>query len=219
MIEDKCLTYKNVLRKGKPAFSTLRRWCVCAKDELLCWHLWLAALKELRQESGESHNLLFAFSAQCVTNTLQSLLLECGLSVEEASRFTTHSFRRGAGVDVLEAESTTCSFLAADHWRRTGMYGLPGMLRMGEWASKASSTHYATADEQSCAGMASISWKHQKTNARFGPSTLSSHIGAKGPSGSITGTSCSIIPSKKGGCAVQKCFCAVPSTSLANAAL
>ena len=96
----------------------------------------------------------FSFLAQCVTNTLQSLLLECGLSVEEASRFTTHSFRRGAGVDVLEAESTTCSFLAADHWRRTGMYGLPGMLRMGEWASKASSTHHATADEQSRAGMA-----------------------------------------------------------------
>ena len=31
---------------------------------------------------------------------------------------------------------------------------MPGMLRMGEWAGKASASHYASADEQDRAGMA-----------------------------------------------------------------
>ena len=154
VIDKHSLTYRDVIRKGKPGLSTLRRFCVCSKDELLCFHVWLAALKEIRNELDGSRNLLFSFSAQSVSNTLQSLLLECGLAADEAARFTTHCFRRGAGVDVLEAEGTTCSLLAGDRWRRLGMYGLPGMLCMGEWSSKASATHYASVDEQSCAGMA-----------------------------------------------------------------
>ena len=151
VVDKRSLTYKDVLRKGKPGLSTLRRFCVCSKDELLCFHLWLTALKELKNEQDGSRNLLFSFSAQSVSNTLQSLLLECGFSADEAARFTTHCFRREAGVDVLEAEGTTCSLLAGDSWRRIGMYGLPGMLRMGEWSSKASTTHYASVDEQACA--------------------------------------------------------------------
>ena len=152
-IQNDTLTFKDVQRKGKPCLSNLRRWCVCAKDELLCWHLWLAALKEVRAANCSPRDLLFPFSASYVTCTLQSLLLECGFSADEASLFTTHSFRRGAGVDVLEAEGTTCSLLAGDNWRRVGAYGLPGMLHMGEWAAKGSAAHYATADEQLCAGM------------------------------------------------------------------
>ena len=112
-------------------------------------HLWFAALKEIRNEQDGFRNLLFSLSDQSVSNTLLSLLLE-----DEAARFTTHCFRRGAGVDVLQAEGTTCSLLAEDSWRRVGMYGLPGMLSVGEWSSKASTTHDASVDEQSCAGMA-----------------------------------------------------------------
>jgi hypothetical protein len=149
------LTYNSVVRKGKPRPSTLVRWCVCGKDELLCWHTWLGALKEQQSSNNFSESqLLFSMSARSVSNTLQSLLLECGFTAEEAAKYTTHAFRRGAGVDVLEAEDLPCSFLAGRRWHKAGAYGLSGMLNMGEWASRASATHYASADEQACAGMA-----------------------------------------------------------------
>lgn len=47
-VGDNCLVYSNVYRKGKPHPCTLRRWCVCSRSPLLCWHPWLAALHELR---------------------------------------------------------------------------------------------------------------------------------------------------------------------------
>jgi len=53
-----------------------------------------------------------------------------GLAVGGAEAYTSHCFRRGAAVDVLEA------------------HGLTAMLSFGQWASPAAASAYATHDEQ-----------------------------------------------------------------------
>ena len=53
------------------------------------------------------------------------------LGVPQADRYTSHCFRRGAGVDVLEA------------------HGLQAMLSFGQWSSPQSAEPYASSDEQS----------------------------------------------------------------------
>ena len=57
-----------------------------------------------------------------------ALLME--LRVPDASGFTSHCFRRGAAIDVLEAQ------------------GLQAMLSFGQWSSPAAAAPYATSDEQ-----------------------------------------------------------------------
>ena len=109
---------------------------------------------ELRSPQWSRSRLLFELSPQQVSSGLQGLLRDLGMSPSEASTFTTHAFRRGAGTDVLEAETVSCHLLGVARWQTTGAYRVPGMLRMGEWAGKSSASHYATIDEQNCATMA-----------------------------------------------------------------
>ena len=52
------------------------------------------------------------------------------LGVPQLERYTTHCFRRGAGVDVLES------------------HGLQAMLSFGQWRSPQAAEPYASADEQ-----------------------------------------------------------------------
>lgn len=154
MIGPTQLQYKDVRRKGKSVPSTLTRWCVCQKDELLCWHSWLAAWQELQGESAGSSNLVFSLSPQQVNSILQDLLRSLGMPPEEAKRHTSHAFRRGAGVDTLEAEDITCTSLGGNGWRKSGAFGVRGMLNMGEWAHKASASHYASYDEMAASSIA-----------------------------------------------------------------
>ena len=97
---------------------------------------------------------LFTLTACQVSEGLQQLLKEMGLPESEAATYTTHCLRRGAGVDVLEAEALTCHALAGTRWHHHGAYGLPGMLRMGEWATTHSAAPYASSDEQASATIA-----------------------------------------------------------------
>lgn len=109
---------------------------------------------ELRGPQWSWSRLLFELSPQQVSSGLQGLLRDLGMSPSEASTFTTHAFRRGTGTDVLEAETMSCHLLGSARSQTTGAFGVPGMLRMEEWAGKSSASHYATIDEQNCATMA-----------------------------------------------------------------
>ena len=152
-ISSGALLWQGVCRKGKPRPSDLRRWCVCAKDPLLCWHAWLEALWEQRQQQDLHGGRLFTMSPAVVTAKLQELVAETGISETEARTYTTHAFRRGAGVDVLQAEAVPCHLLGGPSWKSEANYGLTGMMRMGEWASQHSTLNYATLDEQQGSAM------------------------------------------------------------------
>ena len=70
------------------------------------------------------------------------------MSAEEAQGVSSHSFRRGAGTDVLHAAPLACALLAGSSWHTSAAFGLPGML------TPASASHYATQDEQQAATLA-----------------------------------------------------------------
>ena len=57
------------------------------------------------------------------------------LQTPQAERFTSHCFRRGSGVDVLEA------------------HGRKAMLDFGQWSTPSAAEPYATADEQTAHAM------------------------------------------------------------------
>ena len=51
-------------------------------------------------------------------------------------------------------ERIACAALGGPNWKDSRAYGLQGMLRMGEWASKASAMPYASRDEQVAVSLA-----------------------------------------------------------------
>ena len=141
------LTIVGLKRKGKPALSNLTRLCVCSSDELLCWHLWLQALQEYHESSGEADKF-FPFSVHHYTQGLRQLLAAAGVAGGELHLWTSHCARRGSGADVLAAEGPLPIALGGGHRRRCrGSSGLVGMLAHGEWSTKFSASHYATLDE------------------------------------------------------------------------
>ena len=70
---------------------------------------------------------------------LRPILLESGIPPAEMSRWSSHCFRRGSGVDVLEE------------------HGISAMVHHGEWADPRSARPYASADEQRAVGLAAAS--------------------------------------------------------------
>lgn len=117
------VSYGPIQRKGQEHLQTLTRWCICSTDRLLCVHDWLDILIA-RHPRGP----LFPDSAVKLMGGVVALLQEAG--VPDAGKYTSHCFRRGAGVDVLEAG------------------GLQAMLRFGQWRSPTSAEPYASSDEQ-----------------------------------------------------------------------
>ena len=61
---------------------------------------------------------------------LQPFLCDTGVSQNELPLWTSHCFRRGSGVDVLESK------------------GVSAMVAHGEWADSRAAQPYATTDEQ-----------------------------------------------------------------------
>ena len=59
---------------------------------------------------------------------IQGILSKLG--IPNADEYTSHCFRRGAGVDVLETQ------------------GLKSMLEFGQWSSPQAAAPYASIDEQ-----------------------------------------------------------------------
>ena len=128
------ISYGPIRRKGKSVLSTLVRFCTCRSSPLLCPHAWVDLLAE-KVPVG----LCFSFSAKQLMCTLQPLLLETGIPESALAFWTSHCFRRGSGVDVLEDR------------------GLRAMLAHGEWAGPRSAAPYASSDEQRAVGIAAAS--------------------------------------------------------------
>ena len=122
------ITYGPIHRKGQAAQQTLTRWCVCSQDRLLCAHDWLLMLCEERP-----HGRLFPEAHSTLMRGVVQLLL--GIGVDDADKYTSHCFRRGAAADVLEA------------------HGLASMLRFGQWSSASAAEPYASRDEQTAAAL------------------------------------------------------------------
>ena len=55
---------------------------------------------------------------------------------------------------ILHAAPLACALLAGSSWHTSAAFGLPGTLRMGDWSTPASASHYATQDEQQAAILA-----------------------------------------------------------------
>ena len=91
------ISYGPIRRKGKSELSRLTRFCVCSTAPLLCPHPWVRLL----QESPGSHPC-FPFSASVLMRRLHPLLAQSGIPEAEARQYTSHCFRRGSGVDMLE---------------------------------------------------------------------------------------------------------------------
>jgi hypothetical protein len=125
------ITYGPIRRKGKRHLSDLSRFCVCSSAPLLCPHPWVAVLTEL-----VPHGRCFSFSAKCLMSRLRPFLLESGVAQDEQHLWTSHCFRRGSGIDVLEAN------------------GVAAMVAHGEWADPRAAQPYASAEEQRAVSLA-----------------------------------------------------------------
>ena len=117
------LIYGPIQRKGKSGLHTLTRKCTCNFGAHTCLHLWLEIMRQARPSRPLFRATLNELMAQFVT-------VLRGLGVKQWDKFTSHCFRRGAGVDVLEA------------------HGLQAMLCFGQWSSPQAASSYASMDEQ-----------------------------------------------------------------------
>lgn len=129
------ITYGPVRRKGKVAPSALTRYCCCASQPLLCAHPWVAFLHE-HAEQG----LCFGFTAAQLMARLQPFLQASGVPADQLSSWTSHCFRRGSAIDVLEHQ------------------GVAAMVAHGEWANPRSAEPYASAEEQHAVQLAAAMW-------------------------------------------------------------
>ena len=95
----------------------------------MCPHDWLAILFEIRPEGR-----LFPNGASHYMSAIGAILREIG--VPQADLYTSHCFRRGSAIDILER------------------HGLQAMLRFGQWHSPLAAAPYASPDEQAAVGLA-----------------------------------------------------------------
>ena len=78
----------------------------------------------------------FDFTATSLMNKLHAHLLETGVPAAEIHLWTSHCFRRGSGVDMLEDK------------------GIRAMVDHGEWSSARAAEPYASSDEQRAVALA-----------------------------------------------------------------
>ena len=111
-------------RKGQRQLTELVRSCTCSTNRLVCPHLWLDYVKQ--KVSGDR---LFAMPSAFFHSQLWNLLAAVGIPKEVCPEYTSHAFRRGVAVDILERQ------------------GLSAMLQYGQWQSVRSVSRYASWDE------------------------------------------------------------------------
>ena len=141
------ISISGLKRKGKRYLSSLTRLCVCSADQLLCWHLWIQALREANLEA-RGDQTVFPLSIQTYTEGMRRMLAKAGNPGEELRLWSSHCARRGSGADVLAGEGPLPVALGGEPCcLGRGARGLSGMLLHGEWASKHSASHYASLDE------------------------------------------------------------------------
>ena len=150
------LSISNVCRKGKPHPCTLRRWwCVAAR---LCfagihgWQPYMSSEALLGRKRSCSLPCLWHRSlpscavvwshAGCLQKKHKGFL-RTALDEAQAPMFY-----------ILHAAPLACALLAWSSWHTSAAFGLPGTLRMRDWSTPASASHYATQDEQQAATLA-----------------------------------------------------------------
>ena len=95
----------------------------------MCPHDWLLVLFEIHPVGR-----LFPHSAGSYMSKVQGILKTLG--VPDVATYTSHCFRRGSAVDILER------------------HGLQAMLRFRQWSSPFSAASYASLDDQAAVGLA-----------------------------------------------------------------
>lgn len=119
------VSYGPYRRKGKIHAGASTRGCLCSVEPLICPHLWCKAFRENNIVSPEG------MGPTAFTTRLQ----QCAAAALEASKlgqaadWTSHAFRRGSAVDILQAQ------------------GVQAMMKHGEWAAEGSARAYASLDE------------------------------------------------------------------------
>ena len=111
-------------RKGRVQLSELVRSCTCRARPLTCPHLWVDYAL-----NATSAARLFPITSAQFHLRFQVLLRAAGVPPDVCPQYTSHAFRRGVGVDILERQ------------------GLPAMLAYGQWQTPRSAASYATWDE------------------------------------------------------------------------
>ena len=129
------IEYGPIRRKGQWKSTTLSRWCTCATTPLLCARFWIAYLHECRNTG-----LCFNFAASTLMRRLATALQATGVPQQELSHWTSHCFRRGSGIDVLNKS------------------GVAEMLKHGQWSSPRAAEPYASRQEQEAALLATAAW-------------------------------------------------------------
>ena len=99
--------------------------CLCGPAILLCPHLWTVAFNEQSITSAEGMTPV-VFTEMLQAAVQASIPPDTGQPIKS---WTSHVFRRGSAVDILQAS------------------GVKAMLRHGEWASETSAHAYASLDE------------------------------------------------------------------------
>ena len=97
---------------------------------------------------------MFPMSVAAYTSGLRRLLAQAGVPSAELASWTSHCARRGSAADVLAAEGPLPKALVGSRVGGARRGGLANMLAHGEWASKASASHYASLDEMNQHAMA-----------------------------------------------------------------
>ena len=120
-----CVSYGPYRRKGKLHAGRSTRGCLCNAEPLICPHLWCEAFAEMKINSAEGMGPTeFASKLQ---QSASAVLTASKLG--QATEWTSHCFRRGSAVDILQAQ------------------GVTAMMRHGEWAAEGSAHAYASLDE------------------------------------------------------------------------
>ena len=94
------VSYGPYRRKGKLHAGKSTRGCLCNAEPLICPHLWCEAFTEMNISSAEGMGPT-EFTCklqQCASATLATSKLG------QATDWTSHVFRRGSAVDILQAQ-------------------------------------------------------------------------------------------------------------------
>lgn len=130
-----------IKRKNRPNLVTMERSCLCkTKHAVMCPCKWLqtriAEIMEQEAPISEGQETFTEYTHTLLWQ-MREALWEAGEEVDmkELKRWTFHTVRKGAALDVLQKRSTRPST------------GGDQMLKEGDWKAPKSAYHYVTQEE------------------------------------------------------------------------
>ena len=126
----KTFVYGPIHRKNSTLLTSLQRRCTCTTRYIkMCPHYWLPSLLELVGVGGQNRKVFSNWSTATFNVKLREILVQIGIPSTEASRYSSHDFRRGCAKDILSEA------------------GPAAMMGHCGWKSKTSAFHYVSRDE------------------------------------------------------------------------